>query len=73
MGLLAGNYKRYVHMSSTVSQTGKKTFQSRTQSEHEIKCLYFIISHISRFSWGKYLQCRKFLRYAELICLEMLS
>ena len=38
-----------MHMSSTVSRTGKKTFHSRTQSEHEIKCLYFIMSHISRF------------------------
>ena len=45
----------------------KKTYHGRTQSEHEITCLYFIVSHISRFSWEEYLQCRKFLRYAELM------
>ena len=45
----------------------KKTFHGRTQSEHEIKCLYFIISHIWRFPWEKYLKCRRFLRYAELM------
>ena len=67
MGVLAGNHEGYVHMCSTVSRTAKKTFHGRTQSEHEIKCLYFITSHISRFSWEKYLQCRKFFKYAELM------
>ena len=48
-----------------IRELEKKTFHGRTQSEHEIKCLYFMISHISRFSWEKSLQYRKFLRYAE--------
>ena len=39
-------------MSSTVSQSQKKTFHGGTKSEHEIKCLYRIIRHILRFSGG---------------------
>ena len=37
MGVLAGNHEGYVHMCSTVSRTAKKTFHSRTQSEHDTR------------------------------------
>ena len=72
MCLLAGNQEGCVHMSSTVSRTGKKTFHSRTQSEHEIKCLYFIISHISRFPGENICNVGSFWDMPKS-CLEMLS
>ena len=72
MGLLAGNHEGYVHMSRTVSRTGKKTFHGRTQSGHEIKCLYFIISHISRFSVENICNVGSFWGMPNS-CLEMLS
>ena len=72
MCLLAGNQEGCVHMSSTVSRTGKKTFHSRTQSEHEIKCLYFIISHISRFPGENICNVGSFWGMPKS-CLEMLS
>ena len=71
MGLLAGNVG-YVHMSSTVSRTGKKTFHGRTQSEHEIKCLYFIITHISRFSGENICNVGRFWGMPNS-CLELFS
>ena len=72
MGLLVGNHEGCVHMSSTVSRIGKKTFHSTTQPEHEIKCLYFIISHISRFPGENICNVGRFWGMPKS-CLEMLS